>query len=93
MQGCSTFAYLDRSIADRRIEVNGAETDPLGINFLDIVVTAQPAFAYTNAPTFYTLLESLSGEEAKTYDEIVAALPQQAIPVVAAEEDNPEQAP
>lgn len=93
MQGCSTFAYLDRSIADRRVEVNGEDVDPDGINFLDLVVTAQPAYAYTNAPTFFTLLTTLSGEEAKTYDEIVAELPQQAIPVIAAEEDNPTETP
>ncbi len=93
MQGCSTFAYLDRSVNDRRIEVNGAEIDPLGTKFLDLVVTAQPAYAYTNAPSFWTLLTSLSGTEAITYDDILEAMPQQAIPLVAGEEDNPETAP
>ncbi|MBW2452908.1 MAG: hypothetical protein JRI68_00260 [Deltaproteobacteria bacterium] len=92
-QGCSTFAYLDRSVNDRRIELNGVEIDPLGTKFLDVVVTARPAYAYTNSPSFWTVLTTLSGTEALTYDDMLEAMPQQAIPLVAGEEDNPETAP
>lgn len=92
-QGCSTFAYLDRSVADRRIEVNGADVDPNGTKFLDVVATAQPAYAYTNSPSFWAVLDTLSGTDAVTYDELLEKMPQQAIPLVAGEEDNPDTAP
>lgn len=93
LQGCSTFAYLDRSVADRRIAVNGTELDPNGTKFLDIIATAQPAYAYTNAPSFWTVLGRLSGRDAVTYNDILDDMPQQAIPLVAGEEDNPDTAP
>lgn len=93
LQGCSTFAYLDRSVADRRIAVNGSDVDPHGTKFLDVVATAQPAYAYTNSPSFWAVLQNLSGKDAVTYEQILEAMPQQAIPVVAGEEDNPTTAP
>jgi hypothetical protein len=93
LQGCSTFAYLDRSLVERRIEVNGAEEDPDGTRYLDIIATAQPAYMSTNVPTFMAALTHLSDHTPHTYLELLDEMPQSAIPVVAGEEDNPEIAP
>jgi hypothetical protein len=89
LDGCSTFAYLDSSLADRRIATNGADVDPHGTKFLDLVVNAQPAPWYTGADSQWTLLRHLSGRALVGYDKILEDLSQSAVPVVAGEEDNP----
>jgi hypothetical protein len=93
LQGCSTFAYLDRTITDRRVEVNGVDADPHGTKFLDVIVTGQPAYFYTNVPTIMATITHLADDEAHSYLDILDAIPQQAMPLVAGEEDNPNEAP
>jgi hypothetical protein len=89
LMGCSTFAYLDRSINDRRIEVNGADADPYGTRFLDVIVTGQPAYFHTLSPAITTVISALSGDEPRSYLDILYDLPASAVPVVAGELDNP----
>jgi hypothetical protein len=93
LQGCSTYAYLDRSINDRRTEVNGAEADPDGTRFLDVIVTGQPAYFFTNVPSFLSVIGDLSDDQPHSYMDIIDGMPQSAVPVVAGELDNPTSAP
>jgi hypothetical protein len=89
LDGCSTFAYLDSTLVDRRIELNGAEIDPQGTKFLDMIVNAQPAPWYTGADSQWTILSHLAGTEQVSYLDILDDLSQAATPVVSGEEDNP----
>lgn len=89
LDGCSTFAYLDTTLTDRRIEVNGSEIDPQGTKFLDMIVNAQPAPWYTGADSQWTILSMLAGSAEVSYLDILDELSQSATPVVSGEEDNP----
>ena len=89
LDGCSTFAYLDTTLTDARIAINGEELDPHGTKFLDVIVNAQPAPWYTGAASQWTVLSSLSGSDKVSYLDILDELSQSATPVVAGEEDNP----
>lgn len=89
IDGCSTFAYLDRTLVDARIAVNGEEIDPNGTKFLDVIVNAQPAPWYTGAASQWTVLSALADTEPHSYMSIVDDLGSSATPVVSGEEDNP----
>ncbi len=43
--GCQSFGYLGPSMHERRIAQNGRDRDPHGTKFLDVIVTALPAYA------------------------------------------------
>ena len=45
LNGCQTFAYIDTTMNDRRIEANGAASDPKGTRFMDVMGNALPGFA------------------------------------------------
>ena len=89
LDGCSTFAYLDTSLVDRRREMHGAEDDPYGTKYLDLVLNAQPAPWYTGSASQWTVLSHLADDEHHSFMEIVDELGSSATPVVSGEEDNP----
>jgi hypothetical protein len=43
--GCQTFGYLGTKMHETRATLNGREADPHGTKFLDVIVTALPAYA------------------------------------------------
>jgi hypothetical protein len=43
--GCQTFGYLGSQMHETRKTLNGAQLDPNGTKFLDVIVTALPAYA------------------------------------------------
>jgi len=89
LDGCSTFAYLDSTLVDRRREINGVELDPNGTQYLDMIVNAQPAPWTTGADSQWTILSNLAGTTEVSYLDILDDLSQSATPVVSGEEDNP----
>lgn len=89
IDGCSTFAYLDTSLADARIAINGEEIDPNGTKYLDLILNAQPAPWYTGADSQWTVLRHLASTEHTTFMDIMDDLGSSATPVVSGEEDNP----
>lgn len=91
--GCSTYAYLDNTMAQRRIDINGAEIDPFGTKYLDLVVNAQPAPWYPGASNILSLVRLLSDTQLHSYDEILEGLSSAGMPLVAGEEDNPTLSP
>jgi hypothetical protein len=93
LDGCSTFAYLDSTLADRRIAANGAEQDPNGTKFLDVIVNAQPVPWYSGADNQWVVLSYLSGVQNRSYDDLLDRLSTSGSPVVAGEEDNPVASP
>lgn len=89
LDGCSTFAYLDRTLADKKASVNGADVDPDGTKFLDVIVNAQPVPWYAGAASLFTLTSTLPGKREASYLDILESLSQSGMPLVAGEEDNP----
>ncbi len=89
IDGCSTFAYLDRTLVDARIALNGTDLDPNGTKFLDVIVNAQPAPWYTGTASQWTVLSALADTKPHSYMSIVDELGSSATPVVSGEEDNP----
>jgi hypothetical protein len=90
LDGCSTFAYLDSTLSDRRIEANGADLDPHGTKFLDVIVNAQPVPWWSGAASQWLVLSTLSDDEPHAYLDILDAMSQSGMPLVAGEEDNPD---
>lgn len=89
IDGCSTFAYLDSTLVDRRIEVNGPEVDPSGTKFLDVIINAQPVPWYSGADNLWHILDHMTGGESTFYD-VISTMSQAGSPVVTGEEDNPD---
>lgn len=91
INGCDTFAYLDRTLADRRAALN--PDDPLGTKYMDRVTNAMPGY-FGSAPTFAmrfveaALAAGGRDPAPKTYQEILATLDPAQVTVVTGDEDN-----
>lgn len=89
MNGCQTFAYLDTTIFDRRREANGAQNDPDGTRFLDIMGNALPGYANNLASMSSTLFAAaVTPEKPQSYRQLMETMPASHIVVVFGEEDN-----
>jgi len=89
IDGCSTFAYLDTTMNDRRIEVNGADADPHGTRHLDLILNAQPSPWWAGSDNLWTLVSTLGDDEVHSYARILEGISSSGLPLVAGEEDNP----
>jgi len=56
--GCQTWGYLGPGMHDARTALNGRATDPNGTKFLDVIVTALPAYAEPT-PTEQILFDAM----------------------------------
>ena len=89
MNGCQTFAYLDTTIFDRRREANGAQNDPDGTKFLDVMGNALPGYANNLASMSSTLFAAaVTPAQPKSYRQLMETMPASHIVVVFGEEDN-----
>jgi hypothetical protein len=89
LNGCQTFAYISTTIFDRRIATNGADVDPNGTRFLDVVGNALPGFASNLASMSNVLFEAaIKADTPRHYNEILSEMPESHIVVVFGEEDN-----
>jgi len=57
LNGCQTFGYLGPKMHEDRIALNGRETDPNGTKYLDVIVTALPAYS-ERTPTEQVLFDA-----------------------------------
>jgi hypothetical protein len=89
MNGCQTFGYLDTALTDRRIEVNGADVDPKGTRYLDVVANALPSYAHNRSRVSLAFVgAALNADAPQHYNEIIAPLPRNHLVAVFGEEDN-----
>jgi hypothetical protein len=89
LNGCQTFAYIDTTMNDRRIEANGAATDPNGTKFMDVMGNALPGFANNLASMSLSLLgASLKTDKPKSFNDLMNGMPTEHLVVVFGEEDN-----
>ncbi|MEM9691662.1 MAG: hypothetical protein AAGA56_03895 [Myxococcota bacterium] len=89
LDGFSTLAYLDRTLTNRRREVNGLAEDPNGTEYLDLILNAQPVPWWSGADSLERLIVALSADEAQSYLDIVDGLSASGVTVVAGADDNP----
>lgn len=91
LNGCDTFAYLDRTLAERRAVLN--PDDPEGTKYMDTVSTAMGGFFSTGAATTMTFVDAMigardAGASPRTYRGIFTDIDPRQVTVVTGEEDN-----
>lgn len=85
VNGCDTFAYVDRTLAKRRALLN--TDDPNGTKYMDVVSNVMAAWFHTGSETTITLLDGLVSAP-KTYRDMFAKIDASQIITVTGEEDN-----
>jgi hypothetical protein len=91
VNGCDTFAYLDRTLVNRRAELN--PDDPSGAKYMDTVSNVLGGYFRTGDETARHFLEAMldAGDPTatpRTFEEIFARIDPSQIIVVTGEEDN-----
>ncbi|HVH43932.1 MAG TPA: hypothetical protein VM925_16380, partial [Labilithrix sp.] len=89
VNGCDTFAYLDRTLANRRATLN--PDDPAGTKYMDTVSNVLGGYFRSGDKTSLHMIRELVGALAgtpKTYEGLLAGIDATQIAVVTGEEDN-----
>lgn len=89
--GCDTFAYVDRTLVDRRALLNA--DDPEGTKYMDTVTNVMAGYFGALEATSMTFIQALVDardptKAPKTYDQILSAIDPDQEVVVSGEEDN-----
>jgi uncharacterized protein (TIGR03382 family) len=85
VNGCDTFAYLDRTLADRRAVLNPG--DPRGTRYMDTVSNVLGGYFDTTPAMSMTMIRALV-LGTQTYKTIFASIDAEQVVVVTGEEDN-----
>jgi MYXO-CTERM domain-containing protein len=85
VNGCDTFAYVDRTLADRRAKLN--LDDPSGTKYMDVVSNVMSGWFHTGSETTLTLVDGLVVKP-KSYRDIFASIDPAQVIAVTGEEDN-----
>lgn len=92
LNGCQTFAYIDTTMNDRRIEANGATNDPKGTRYMDVVANALPGYTNNLTDMSMTILRASTKLDApsvpKTFNDLMREMPEIHLVAVFGEEDN-----
>jgi hypothetical protein len=90
LNGCQTFAYIDTTMNDRRIEANGAANDPAGTKYMDVIGNALPGYTnnLTNMSMSLVRASIKSDTAPKTFNDLLSEMPEEHLVVVFGEEDN-----
>jgi hypothetical protein len=90
LNGCQTFAYIDTTMNDRRIEANGVANDPVGTKYLDVIGNALPGYAnnLTNMSMSLVRASIKSDTAPKSFNDLLNEMPEEHLVVVFGEEDN-----
>ena len=86
--GCQTLAYLEPSMHDKRIALNGAASDPNGTKFLDIIATALPAFGDGGRSTLGLYRALLDPRAPKNFNDLIRGISPLHLTAVFGEDDN-----
>ena len=86
--GCQTLSYLEPTMHEKRIALNGAALDPDGTKYLDIIATALPAYG-DDARSATAVYEALLDTRApKTFNDLLKTVSPLHLAVVFGEHDN-----
>ena len=87
MNTSDSFAYVDRSLAQRRAILN--PDDPGGTKYMDMVTNAMPAYFASMPSASLALIRGLMDPVAPlTYDEMLSRVDASQVALVTGEEDN-----
>lgn len=86
--GCQTFAYLGPEMHDKRIALNGAESDPEGTKFLDIMATALPAYGDQGRSNIAIFKAFLDPSKPRTMNDLMNGISPGHLTLVFGEHDN-----
>jgi hypothetical protein len=90
LNGCDTFAYVDRTLAARRALVNS--DDPTGTKYMDTVSNVLSGYFATTAASSMSFLTAIAdGRDpklAKSYQQIFKSIDPEQVVVVTGEDDN-----
>lgn len=87
MNGCDTYTYVDKSLADAHRDVNPTqETD---YQYIDLMMNAMPAFFHANASNAMAVIEALMNhEDPISYEQMFEDIDDAQVVIVAGEQDN-----
>jgi hypothetical protein len=89
LYGCQTLAYLEPVMHENRIALNGAERDPEGTKYLDIIANALPAYGDSGRSTIDLYRSVLRpGAAPKNFNQLIDPISTGGLVVVFGEHDN-----
>lgn len=89
LYGCQTLAYLEPVMHEKRITLNGAERDPEGTKYLDIIANALPAYGDNGRSTLDLYRNVLKpGAQPKNFNQLIDPIRTSGLVVVFGEHDN-----
>jgi len=88
LYGCQTLAYLEPTMHEKRIALNGAENDPEGTRFLDIVATALPAYGDDGRSTLAFYRAMVAPGAPKSFNDLMTGISSRHLVTVFGEHDN-----
>lgn len=86
--GCQTLAYLEPTMLERRITLNGEARDPEGTKFLDVIATALPAYGDGGRSTLGLYRALLEPAAPKTFNQLIDGISSLHLVTVFGEHDN-----
>lgn len=86
--GCQTLAYLEPTMHEKRIALNGAASDPDGTKYLDIIATALPAYGDNGRSTLGLYRAVLDASAPKSFNDLIRGISPLHLTAVFGEHDN-----
>lgn len=86
--GCQTLAYLEPVMHEKRIALNGADRDPEGTKFLDIIANGLPAYGDDGRSTIGLYRALLDPSAPKTFNQLIDGISPLHLVAVFGEHDN-----
>jgi len=88
LYGCQTLAYLEPAMHERRTQLNGADRDPDGTKFLDVMATALPAYGDGGRSTLALYRALLDTRAPRTFNQLMTGISPLHLVTVFGEHDN-----
>jgi hypothetical protein len=88
LYGCQTLGYLGPDMHAKRVELNGAEADPDGTKFLDVIATALPAYGDNGHSTGAIYEALLAPGQPRSFNDLLGEISSLHLSVVYGEHDN-----
>ena len=87
MNGCDTYTYVDRSLADAHAVVNPNQTSEY--QYIDLLMNAMPAYFSTNASNAMAVIRALlRWDDPVTYETMFEDIDDDQVVIVSGEQDN-----
>jgi hypothetical protein len=88
LNGCQTFAYIGRTLHDKKTATNGAANDPEGTKYLDVIANALPAYGDVGITGLRVYRAILQQDTPQSYSDLLKRFSRAHLVAVFGEEDN-----